>query len=398
WLIDQRISTAALWLDGLLSSDLEHPAGHWADGMTCAGFCYDEFKNSDTPSLKRIRIVLRGSDNSNPAARLKEIRPAVTLARAVNFARRLGHAPANELYPMAMAAEARSLARRLNLQATVLKPAELKRRRMNGILAVGQGAEHEPCLIRLDYNGAKRVRPRVVVIGKAVTFDTGGYSLKDKQGLEGLKFDKCGGAAALGIARAVAELGLPCNMTVLTPAAENAIGSRAYRPGDIIRMMNGTTVEIISTDAEGRLILADALTYAQRHCNPTVMIDLATLTGGVVITLGKAAAGLMANDDDLAAQLEECGRVTDERLWRLPLWDEYRDLIRGNDSDIRNSSGKRHAHAIVGGMFLREFIEQNAPWAHIDIAGVATDEAGVAATGFGVRLVVEYLRRRFHTR
>jgi leucyl aminopeptidase len=297
------------------------------------------------------------------------------------------------LHPEALAAEARRLAREYGFRSTVMNAATISKHGMNGILSVGRGAERKPCLIRMDYRGAPGSRPRIVVIGKAVTFDTGGYSLKDKQGLENLKFDKCGGAAVFGIMRAAAEMKLRCNLTALVPAAENAISEEAYRPGDIIRMMSGKTVEIISTDAEGRLILADALWYAQKHCKPTVMIDLATLTGGVIIALGKVAAGLMSNDEDLAAELEECGRNTHERLWRLPLWDEYADLIKGNDSDIKNSSGKREAHPVVGGMFLKQFVN-DTPWAHIDIAGVATDNSGVAATGFGVRLVVEYLRRR----
>ena len=397
WLIDERITAAALWLDGLLSTGVARPAAEWADGMTCAGFRFDEYKKRDSSRPKSIRIQLRSNDSVSATGCAAEVRAAVALARGVNYARKIGHGPANELHPMALAAEARRLARRSKMKVTVLTAADLKRQKMNGILCVGEGAENRPCLIRLDYDGAKQVKPRVVVIGKAVTFDTGGYSLKDKQGLEGLKFDKCGGAAALGIAQAVADLRLPCNLTVLVPAAENAISDRAYRPGDIIRMMSGKTVEIISTDAEGRMILADTLTYAQKHCKPTVMIDLATLTGGVVITLGRTAAGLMSNDDDLAAQLEECGRVTHERLWRLPLWDDFRELIRGNDSDIRNSAGKRYAHAIVGGMFLKEFVDEKSSWAHIDIAGVATDDASISATGFGVRLVVEYIRRRFQT-
>jgi leucyl aminopeptidase len=193
-------------------------------------------------------------------------------------------------------------------------------------------------------------------------------------------------------------LGLPCNVAGVIGAAENAISERAYRPGDILTMASGKTVEVISTDAEGRLVLADALWYAQQHLNPTEIIDIATLTGGVTVALGKVAAGIMSTDDELAGVLGECGRAVHERLWRLPLWDEYRELIKGTDADIRNSSGKREAQAIVGGMFLKEFIARGMAWAHVDIAAVATLEesnspTGKGATGFGVQLLVEYLRR-----
>jgi leucyl aminopeptidase len=238
-----------------------------------------------------------------------------------------------------------------------------------------------------------------VLVGKAITFDTGGYSIKPAKGMEGLKFDKCGGVSVLGVLKAAATLKLKCNLVGIVAAAENAISERAYRPGDILKMASGKTVEVISTDAEGRLVLGDALWYAQKYCKPTALIDLATLTGGVGIALGQAAAGLMSNDDSLAADLGECGRRTHERLWRLPLWEDYRELIKGADADIKNAAGKQEAHAIVGGMFLKEFVNDDVPWAHLDIASVAITESdnaggGKGATGFGVRLLIEYLRRR----
>jgi leucyl aminopeptidase len=202
----------------------------------------------------------------------------------------------------------------------------------------------------------------------------------------------------LGILHACASLRLPCNVVGVIAAAENAISANAYRPGDIVRMANGKCVEITNTDAEGRMILGDALWYAQEHLNPTRMIDFATLTGGVVVALGNQCAGLMTTDDELAESLEECGRATHERVWRLPLWDEYFDLIKGGDADFRNSSNKRSAHPIVGGIFLKQFVKDGLPWAHLDIAGTAYDEdsqpmTGKGATGFGVRLMVEFLRR-----
>ncbi len=394
WLIDERIRHATLWIDGLFSQDVERPVSEWAGGMVVGGFRFAEHKEPDKDAISKVRIKVASGDRAYVAAKMPKIREAVTLAQAVNYARRIAHQPANVINPTTLAAEARSLARRHKLKCTVLDFAQVKRLGMGGLMAVGRGAEHKPCLIRLEYRGAPRARPNTVLIGKAITFDTGGYSLKPSQGLEGLKFDKCGGAAVLGVMKAAATLRLPCNLVGLLAAAENAISHEAYRPGDILTMANGKTVEVVSTDAEGRLILADALWYAQKHCKPTALIDLATLTGGVIMALGKHAAGLMSNDNALSAALGESGRRTHERLWRLPLWDEYRDLIKGQDSDIRNAGSKRFAHPIVGGMFLKEFVDENVPWAHIDIAGTATDEDGKEATGFGVRLIVDYLQRR----
>ena len=203
----------------------------------------------------------------------------------------------------------------------------------------------------------------------------------------------------LGILKAAAALKLKCNLVGLVAAAENAISDTAYRPGDIIHMMSGKTVEVVSTDAEGRLILADALWYAQEKLKPTVLIDVATLTGGVGVALGTVAAGVLSNDDGLAGDLGEAGRRTHERLWRLPLWDDYRELIKSTEADLKNVSGKREAHCIVGGIFLKEFIRAGTPWAHLDIAAVAHLEngkgpTGKGATGFGVRLLVEFLRQR----
>lgn len=398
WLMAERIKQATLWVDGLFSCELERPVSEWAAGMTLAGFRFTEHKEPSKDEVTKVRIKVTSSNKDHVAGRLPGIREAVTLAQAVNYARRIAHQPANVINPATLATEARNLARQHQLKCTVLDFAQVRRLRMGGLIAVGRGAEHKPCLIRLEYRGAPRARPNIALIGKAITFDTGGYSLKPSNGLETLKFDKCGGATVLGVMKAAATLKLPCNLVGLIAAAENAISHEAYRPGDILTMASGKTVEVVTTDAEGRLVLADALWYAQKHCKPTVLIDVATLTGGVVTALGKLAAGLMSNDDALSAALGESGRRTHERLWRLPLWDEYRELIKGQDSDIKNAAAKRFAAPIVGGMFLKEFVDAGIPWAHIDIAGTATDEKEKQATGFGVRLLIDYLRRRLPER
>ena len=394
WLMDEKIKQATLWIDGLLAHNLERPVSEWVCGMTLAGFRFAEHKNSDNGVPPKIQIKVESEDKSYLTSKMTLVREALALAQAVNYSRQIAHQPANVINPTTLADESKKMARQHKLKCTVLDMPQLKRHGMGGLIAVGIGSAHKPCLIKLEYKGAPHARTNTVIVGKAITFDTGGYSIKPASGMEGMKFDKCGGAAVLGIMKACATLKLPCNVVGLIAAAENAVSDDAYMPGDIIKMANGKTVEIISTDAEGRLVLADALWYAQKHCKPTAMIDFATLTGGVIIALGKVAAGMMSNDDALCAELGESGRRTHERLWRLPLWDDYRDLIKGQDSDLLNVCNKRQASSIVGGMFLKEFVDDKMPWAHIDVAGTATDDKDKAATGFGVRLIVDYLQRR----
>jgi leucyl aminopeptidase len=399
WIIGERLSSATLWIDGLTTSSVERAAAEWATGMALAGFRFAGYKAPDQKTPPRVRVHVRSSESGHVDHVMPEVHTALTVVQAVNYARRLAHEPGNVIHPQSLAAEARALARAAQLPCTVLDAAQLKRLGMNGLLAVGQGAAHPSCLIQLEYRGDRRTRARVVLVGKAITFDTGGYSIKPAAGLEGLKFDKCGGAAVLAVLKAAAGLKLKCNLAGLVVAAENAISERAYRPGDILKMMNGKTVEVVSTDAEGRLILADALTYAQQKLKPTALIDIATLTGGVGVALGNAAAGLMSNDDELAGDLGEAGRRTHERLWRLPLWDDFKELIKSQEADLKNAAGKRDAQTIVGAMFLKEFIKDGVPWAHLDIAAVATEENGKGpfgkgATGFGVRLLIEFLRQR----
>ena len=396
WMIAEQIPKACLWIDALAAAGVDRATAEWAAGMVIGGFRFTEHRgNDDAKAVRKLRIRLSSGTPGHVSRTLPQVGEARRLADAVNYARALAHQPANIIHPTSLAAEARKLARTHKMKCTVLDVPQLKKLGMNGLIAVGAGAAHPSKLIRLEYKAAPRSRNTTVLVGKAVTFDTGGYSIKSKDGLETLKYDKCGGMTVMGVMKAAALLHLKCNLIALIPAAENAISAQAYRPGDIIKMASGKTVEVISTDAEGRLILADALWYAQKYLKPTALINIATLTGGVRAALGTAAAGLMSNDDDLAAELGESGRATNERLWRLPLWDEYRELIRGTDSDIKNSAGKRDAHCIVGGMFLKEFVNDGVPWAHIDIANVATSDSGqiTGATGFGVRLLVDYLKR-----
>lgn len=399
WLIAERLKRATLWIDGLAATSVEDATAEWVTGMALAGFRFARYKEPDDKVPPRIQVQLTAGQPGQIARVMPRVRAALQVTAAVNYTRELAHEPPNLLNPTALAAEARRLARDARLKCTVFNAARLRQMKMGGLLAVGGAAAHPPCLIQLEYRGAPRAKTLTIVVGKGITFDTGGYCIKPSGGMEEMKFDMTGGATVLGILKAAAALKLECNLVGLVAAAENAVSERAYRPSDILRMASGKTVEVINTDAEGRLVLADALWYAQQTFKPTALIDLATLTGGVKVALGTAAAGLLSNDDALAADLGEAGRRTHERLWRLPLWDDYKDLLKSTEADVRNSAGKRDAHCIVGAMFLKEFIRNGTRWAHLDIAAVANPDdgkgpTGKLASGFGVRLLLEFLRIR----
>jgi leucyl aminopeptidase len=266
---------------------------------------------------------------------------------------------------------------------------------MNGILAVAAGSSREPAFIILEYHGAPAGEKPVVLVGKGVTFDSGGISLKPREGMERMKDDMAGAAAVVETVMAAAELRLPVNLVGLVPAAENLPDGGAYKPGDVITAMAGKTVEIVNTDAEGRLLLADALHYARRY-KPAWLIDVATLTGACLVALGHEASGLMSHDDGLATRLLEAAEATGERLWRLPLWEEYGALMESDIADLKNAGGPT-AGTVTAGWYLGQFAE-GMRWAHLDIAGTAWEEKGrnhlpKGATGVGVRLLVEFLRR-----
>jgi leucyl aminopeptidase len=315
------------------------------------------------------------------------------IARAAAYTRDLGNQPPNEMTPAHMAEEARRLAREHGFSVRVFGKAELERMGMGGILAVGQGSSNEPRLIVLRYQGGRAKAAPYAVVGKAVTFDTGGISIKPAQSMEEMKFDKMGGCAVLGILKAAAILELKLNLLGVIPAAENMPSGTAYRPGDILRSYSGKTIEIVNTDAEGRLILADALAWTSEQ-KPREIIDLATLTGACVVALGHYASGVFG-DEQIVARLEEIGARNGDRAWRLPLYDEYGEDIKSEVADIKNSGG-RWGGASTAAAFLKFFVGDSIPWVHLDIAGTAwtTKSKGYTpwgATGAGVRLVTEYL-------
>ncbi len=318
------------------------------------------------------------------------------VAEAVAWARDLVATPSNDATPRRMAAHARELAEAGGFRATVLGLAELQQLGAGGILGVNRGShQFEPAqfgILEYDGTGGSAGAP-VVLVGKGITFDTGGISLKPAENMEQMKYDKAGSVAVLGTFKAVSALRLPVRLVGLCPWTENMPSGSSYKPGDVLTFLNGKTAEIVNTDAEGRLILADALAYASRY-RPAAVIDLATLTGACKVALGSQAAGLMTNDPALAAKVKAAAEVSGERVWELPLFDEYREQIRSDIADMKNTGG-RDAGAITAAMFLKQFVDY--PWVHLDIAGVAWSDkeqpyVPKGAVGFGVRLLTQFLR------
>jgi len=313
------------------------------------------------------------------------------IAAGVALARDLANTPPNEATPAWMAAQARRAARRWGAKVQVLGTSELRRRNMGGLLAVGSGSRNPPCMVRIELGRGPKT---IALVGKGVTFDTGGISIKPAAQMDEMKWDKCGAAAVLGILEAVWRLQLPVRLRAYLPFAENMPDGAAYRPGDIVRISNGKTVEILNTDAEGRMILADALSWATRE-KPDALLEYSTLTGACVVALGHTGAGLFTPADDLAAQLLNAAEASGERLWRLPLWEEFLEEMRGAHGDLKNSGG-RWGGASTAAAFLSQFVGDLGHWAHLDVAGPAYVGEGRekrSATGYGVGLTVEWLRR-----
>ncbi len=365
--------------------------GPLAEGVGLGSFTFDEFKK-DKP--KGTLTLTAGA-----APTRKAMQRGLGLAEAANFSRMMSCTPPNIATPEWMAKQARALSRETGMKCEVIRGKALADKKLIGLQTVGAASENQPCLIKITYQptGTARKKP-AVLLGKTITYDTGGLSLKVNNGMRGMKYDKNGGCAVLGAMHAIAKTIKPGRKVVgLLVAAENSISAEAYRPDDIITYMNGVSVEVTNTDAEGRLVLADGLCWACKHEKPEFIIDMATLTGGVVVALGDACAGLWCDDDGLRVRLEKAAEMSGERLWRLPLWQDYKDMMKSDVADILNSHpSRRHAHPIQGAAFLSHFVEEGIPWAHIDIAGTsAVDSAqgpfAKGPTGFGVRLIAEAL-------
>lgn len=365
-----------------------------AEGLVLGDWTFESLRETEADRRPPpAHAVIRLSGEEVPGEEIRDAaRRGRTVGEAQNYARALVTLPANVATPDFLADRARELAEEATLQVDVFDRRRLSELGFGALLAVARGSEAEPRLIVLEHRGEGG--PPTVLVGKGVTFDSGGISLKPAKGMEEMKTDMAGAAAVLGALRAASALGLGRRIVGIIPATENLPSGSALKPGDVIRGLSGRSVEVVNTDAEGRLILSDALTWAGR-LGPEAVVDLATLTGGCVVALGHHASGLFSTSDELAEALLRAGERTGERLWRLPLWDEYRKQLDSDIADLKNSAG-RDASPITAGQFLREFVG-DIPWAHLDIAGTAwTDKAGPwqpkGATGIGVRLLVEWLR------
>lgn len=349
--------------------------------------CKSEVQKVRKP-LRRMTLCVpsrRNLDHGEAA-----VREGAAIAAGMNLAKDLGNLPGNICTPTYLADTARELARKSRkAKATVLDEKEMEKLGMGALLSVARGSREPARLITLEYRGGRKDRKPVVLVGKGVTFDSGGISLKPGQAMDEMKFDMCGAASVLGTLRTVIELELPINVVGIIPATENLPDGQATKPGDIVTSMSGQTIEILNTDAEGRLILCDALTYAGRY-EPDAVIDIATLTGACVIALGSHAAGLLTNHAPLGNELLNAGRAARDRAWELPLWDDYQQQLESNFADMQNIGG-REAGTITAACFLARFT-RDYRWAHLDIAGVAWKQGKEkGATGRPVPLLTQYL-------
>jgi leucyl aminopeptidase len=396
---DSGIERAAVQVSDSLGDD---SLAAIVEAAILAMYKFRQFKpqdDNDATELNSLTLCVPARADLKAAKRI--VAEAQIVAEATNYAREIGNLPGNVVTPRVLADYARTLAKESGIGCTVLAKKELEKGGFGGLLAVGGGSANEPHLIVLEYKGvgADASHP-IALVGKAITFDSGGISIKPADKMDEMKFDKCGGVAVLAILKATAALKLPVHVIGVISSAENMPSSTSYRPGDIVTSYRGTdkrgvTIEVLNTDAEGRIVLGDALVYARQRGAKTI-IDFATLTGAVVVALGSVAAGVMGNDEALQEKIRVSGRRTGDRVWPLPLWQEYRDKIKSDVADIKNTGG-RYGGAITAAAFLAKYVG-DVPWAHLDIAGTAwtTDDLPYltkGATGFGVRLVVDLLRR-----
>ena len=386
------IKSAAVSLEGVEVSDRDTPwmAQQLGRRLGEASYLFNPFKSADKKptTLKKVSLLQAGRPGLDANKRALAIGTAI--GNGINRARELGDLPGNICTPSYLATQAKNLAGHYsNMTCKVLTEKQMQDLGMGSLLSVTAGTEQPAKMIVLEYKGGTRGSKPVVLVGKGVTFDSGGISLKPGAGMDEMKYDMCGAASVFGTLSAAADCQLPLNVVGIIPTVENMPSGRATKPGDIVTSMSGQTIEILNTDAEGRLILCDALTYAGRY-KPSVVVDIATLTGACVMALGSHASGLLSNDDPLAEQLETAGKNSGDRVWRLPLWKEYDKQLKSNFADMANIGG-REAGTITAACFLGRFTK-NYRWAHLDIAGTAWNSgANKGATGRPVPLLMQFL-------
>jgi len=391
-----RLEGLSILLEGLGDVGAEVAAQAAAEGAGLAAWRFTELKADDEDDpvvpVRKVDLIASGDVDAMAAGAMA----GAAIARGANFARTLQSRPGNLATPTHIADEAVRMAGSVGLTSKVFDEARMLEEGMHALLSVSRGSEEEARFIILEHNGGAEGDAPLVLVGKGVSFDTGGISLKPPAGMEEMKYDMSGGAAVIGAMQAISELGVALNVVGIIPSTENMPSGDSTKPGDVIHSLAGKTIEVINTDAEGRLILADALTYGARM-KPAAMVDCATLTGSVIIALGHHAAAVIGNDDDLVAELRRAGDASGERCWQLPLWDEFRKQLDSPTADLQNIGG-RPGGSITAAAFLSEFVE-DATWAHLDVAGTAYGDGKLpyqrkGALGFPTRLLVEWVRSR----
>ena len=392
--LNKTKSKSALWIGGNLAENIQAEASIVAQSINTSVYNYKKQAEKEKPNLESL--VFWSDLQSETSAIENAMSYGAAVGDGMNIARQLGNLPANICTPSYLADQAISLGKaklnKASISTEILDRADMQKLNMNSLLSVAEGSDEPPKLIVINYQGADAKTKPVVLVGKAVTFDSGGISLKPGRGMDEMKYDMCGGASVLGVMTALIELELPINVVGIIPATENMPNGRATKPGDVVTSMSGQTIEILNTDAEGRLILCDSLTYAAKF-NPDTVIDIATLTGAVISALGKVASGILSNDQQLANDLIESGTQSADPVWQLPLWEEYDDLLKSNFADMANIGGPQ-AGTITAGCFLARYAK-DYKWAHLDVAGTAwISGAYKGATGRPVPLLMEYLRKK----
>jgi leucyl aminopeptidase len=372
----------------------EELAESFVTGFLLGVYQFNEFKTIDRDKIKEIaEVILLGQKDEEIKSIGNGLKTGKIISEAVYMARDLVNGPSNKITPTLLAETAHQIAKDHNMEIQVLEVNQTEAMGMGAFVAVAKGSQEPGKFIVLEYNKGKGL-DTIALVGKGITFDSGGISIKPSERMERMKDDMSGAAAVLAAMKAASKLQMPLHLVGIMPTTENLPSGKAYKPGDVLKTLSGKTVEVISTDAEGRLILSDALSYSLRY-QPKAILDLATLTGACVIALGDYAMGLFSNDESLFKQIEKASEKTGEKAWRLPLWDEYFEYLKSDVADFRNV-GTRAAGAIIGGIFLSKFVE-NVPWVHLDIAGPASidnDRPYIprGGTGVGVRLLIQFLR------
>jgi leucyl aminopeptidase len=363
------------------------------EGIILSSYSFEKFKTSkNNNTVDNVSILIE----SNSKEYQKIINDVSVICQSVNFGRDISNLPPNECSPEYLAKIALEI-KNQGIEAQIIGINSLKDMGLNGIVSVGSGSINTPKLIVLKYKGTKHGEDPILLVGKAVTFDSGGISIKPSEKMEEMKFDKCGGVNVLAIMKSLSSLKIKHNVIGIIPAVENMPSNSSYRPSDIINMYNGKSVEVINTDAEGRLILADALAFGIKQYKPKLIIDMATLTGACIIALGNNIAGIIGNDEKLIKKILDISKVTHEKMWELPLLEDHHDQIKSKNADIKNIGG-RPAGAITAAAFLSNFVGKT-PWVHLDIAGTAWNQEGSmlksynppGATGFGIRTIIKFI-------